>query len=987
MNAVYKSIWNESLGAWVATAENTAARGKKGSSKKALAMPVVQAVAAAAALAFAAPSWAQSAVTACVGPIASVYTISTGSVVNCDDDAYTSIYVNSPSGSVEVNLTQPNATVTSQYGNAINVDGSTVSSGSTVVNTKAGQKLTVNSGEGGSGISVIGYKVTVNNKADIELKDLEASSAGIRVIGYGGHPTVNNEGAIKTVGDSAAGIRVDTKSYRDAEISLELQQATINHNAGTITTSGENAYGLYIQSEGRDGTYNVNLRGNVNTSGVEGHGIYVYVDGESSGESRSGTANIIVNGGAISVTGQDSAGIRTQLDVYGAQAGTSNITINSGSVSGGWGTGSDASGVRVLYGNSEITVASGASLGSLSDLAIDTANIGRVKEGGLSPNSANNRGTTNITNSGTITGTINTSNGNTTINNEASGIWNLRKWSSSAGGARDTVGDIDIVLGKPFEGSGGNNTINNNGLIQLTQFSGSNVAQNATFSGVSNFNNNATGTISMVNGFAGDKITINGNYNAQTGAKVNMDVTLNGDTSASDKLVINGTATGATKVYITNVGGTGGQTVNGISLIEVNAPEDDVRDQGQKITRQSQAATPQDAAAPATFTLGAPVQVGNYEYFLNAKGTGYSLESTYSTTPAPAPTPTPAPSPTPSATPTPTPAPVPAPAPAPKVLRPGVVAYSLASQTNFELDYASQGTYNDRIGVNNNGAANQGWARINATNVDLSGAKAFDIKQKHSFVQAGKDLLKSSADGKNSTSGLAFSYGSTDNTVSNRDRLAGGVDTTTGTLKSTQLTLAAYHTMQQADGSIIDLVGSFSSLDNKYSDVNGTGGKQSGTGFGISAEFSKPFEIMDGSFTIEPQVQLSYKTNSYKAFNDTVATIDAYSADSLRARVGVRLSQNDNKTPSGGQSYAVKPGNFYVTANILQDLITPEGVTIGGTTIQDDVNKKTWLELGVGGQAQLSESTTFYGNLSVQKSITGSSRSAASGNIGLKVSF
>ena len=959
MNAVYKSIWNESLGAWVATAENTAARGKKGSSKKALAMPVVQAVAAAAALAFAAPSWAQSAVTACVGPIASVYTISTGSVVNCDDDAYTSIYVNSPSGSVEVNLTQPNATVTSQYGNAINVDGSTVSSGSTVVNTKAGQKLTVNSGEGGSGISVIGYKVTVNNKADIELKDLEASSAGIRVIGYGGHPTVNNEGAIKTVGDSAAGIRVDTKSYRDAEISLELQQATINHNAGTITTSGENAYGLYIQSEGRDGTYNVNLKGTVNTTGVEGHGVYVYVDGDATGESRSGTANIIVNGGTISATGENSSGIRTWLDVSSAEAGMSNITINGGSVSGGWGTSYDAAGIKVIKGNSEITIAAGASVGALSDLAIDTANIGRGVPEGVSPSSASNTGSTNITNSGTITGTINTSNGNTTINNEASGIWNLRKWSSSAGGARDTVGDIDIVLGKPFEGSGGNNTINNN----------------------------ATGTISMVNGFAGDKITINGNYNAQTGAKVNMDVTLNGDTSASDKLVINGTATGATKVYITNVGGTGGQTVNGISLIEVNAPEDDVRDQGQKITRQSQAATPQDAAAPATFTLGAPVQVGNYEYFLNAKGTGYSLESTYSTTPAPAPTPTPAPSPTPSATPTPTPAPVPAPAPAPKVLRPGVVAYSLASQTNFELDYASQGTYNDRIGVNSNGAANQGWARINATNVDLSGAKAFDIKQKHSFVQAGKDLLKSSADGKNSTSGLAFSYGSTDNTVSNRDRLAGGVDTTTGTLKSTQLTLAAYHTMQQADGSIIDLVGSFSSLDNKYSDVNGTGGKQSGTGFGISAEFSKPFEIMDGSFTIEPQVQLSYKTNSYKAFNDTVATIDAYSADSLRARVGVRLSQNDNKTPSGGQSYAVKPGNFYVTANILQDLITPEGVTIGGTTIQDDVNKKTWLELGVGGQAQLSESTTFYGNLSVQKSITGSSRSAASGNIGLKVSF
>ena len=92
------------------------------------------------------------------------------------------------------------------------------------------------------------------------------------------------------------------------------------------------------------------------------------------------------------------------------------------------------------------------------------------------------------------------------------------------GGARNVVGDVNVILGKPSESEGGNNTINNNGLIQLTQITGHNAAQNATFSGVSNFNNNATGTLSLVNGFAGDKITINGNYNATTGAKVKMDV-------------------------------------------------------------------------------------------------------------------------------------------------------------------------------------------------------------------------------------------------------------------------------------------------------------------------------------------------------------------------------------------------------------------------------------------------------------------------------
>ncbi len=973
MNAVYKSIWNESLGAWVATAENTAARGKQGSSKKALAMPVVQAVAAAAALAFAAPSWAQSADTTCVGPIASVYATASPSVVNCNDATYTSIYVNMPNGAVEVNLTQPNATITSQYGNAITVNGSTTTSGSTVVNTTAGQKLTVNSGEGGSGISVIGYKVTVNNKADIELKDLEASSAGIRVIGYGGHPTVNNEGAIKTVGDSAAGIRVDTKSYRDAEISLELQQATINHNAGTITTSGENAYGLYIQSEGRDGTYNVNLKGTVNTTGVEGHGVYVYVDGDATGESRSGTANIIVNGGTISATGRDSSGIRTWMDVSGAEAGTSNITINSGSVSGGWGTSNDAAGILVTKGRSDITIASGASLGSLSDLAINTANLGRLIDGVISPYSATNDGTTSISNSGTITGEVYTSRGNTTINNEASGIWNLRKWSSSAGGARDTVSDINVVLGKKDEGEGGNNTINNNGLIQLTQIASHNAAQNATFSGVGNFNNNATGTLSMVNGYAGDKITINGNYNAQTGAKVKMDVVLNGDSSASDKLVINGTVTGPTKVYVTNVGGTGGKTVNGISLIEINATDR----LPIEFLRIGGFAVGADTSTAASFTLGAPVQAGNYEYFLNAKGTGYALESTYFETPAPTPTP----AATPSAAPTPTP--VPTPAPAPQVLRPGVVAYSLASQTNFELNQVANGTYNDRIGAQTAAGANNGWVRVGASNVDLTGAKSFDIKQKHNFVQGGKDLLKSTDSGTSATTGVAASYGNSDDTLYNRDRLKGGFDSKTGSLKSTQMTLAAYHTRQLDDGSIIDIVGALSSLENKFSDVNGTGGKQTGTGVALSVEFAKPIAIMNGSMTLEPQAQLSFQNHSYKAFNDSVATIDAYSADSLRARVGMRLSMGDKTKPAA----ATEANTFYFSANLLQDLIAPEGVAIGGATIQDDVNKKTWLEVGVGGQAKVGGNSTVYGSVNYQKSISGSSRSGAAGNVGVKVAF
>ena len=51
MNRSYRSVWNESLGAWVATSEVTAARGKKSSSNRALvSSSVLASVLAAAAL-------------------------------------------------------------------------------------------------------------------------------------------------------------------------------------------------------------------------------------------------------------------------------------------------------------------------------------------------------------------------------------------------------------------------------------------------------------------------------------------------------------------------------------------------------------------------------------------------------------------------------------------------------------------------------------------------------------------------------------------------------------------------------------------------------------------------------------------------------------------------------------------------------------------------------------------------------------------------
>ena len=976
MNAVYKSIWNESLGAWVATAENTAARGKKSKARLAL-----TALAVVSALATVPAAWAAPC------------TIVSGGVdiYNCSDAVSSGVNA-SGSTPATFNFTNPASVMTNTNGTVIYLNGSTTTG--VVLNTLAGQQITANTAEGNAyGIQIFGIAPVVNNAANIVVEkrtgDTGQARDGIYVEhnpGFSGSAAVvNNSGSITTNATSGyAGIRMVANNYPSGNPAAKL---TINHNAGTITTTGQSTHGLMMENGYGSGTYNFTSSGNIITSGTSASGIYTQVQGGADCPGTPGTINVTVGGGSISAKGLNGSGIKTSARSCSNvtnSGGIVTIKVNAGTVFGG--TGPLAAGISVDNGNSIISIASGARVGADSDIAINTSYLFNLAPGAVPSLTASyNKDSTTINNSGTITGTIYTGYGGTGIVNETTGVWNLRNWSSNTVGGAKTVNDVNVVLGRPKTGTNLNN-ITNNGLIQLTQISGHNAAQNATFSGLSTFNNNATGTLSMVNGFAGDKITINGNYNAQTGAKVNMDVVLNGDTSASDKLVINGSATGATKVYVTNVGGTGGQTVNGISLIEINPADIRLAPESALIKAQTSGPiTAQAIATPATFTLGAPVQAGNYEYFLNAKGTGYALESTYSATPAPAPAPAPAPSAAPTPTPNPTPTPVAAatPAPAPQVLRPGVVAYSLASQTNFELNQVANGTYNDRIGAQTAAGANNGWVRVGASNVDLSGAKSFDIKQKHSFVQGGKDLLKSTDSGTSTTTGVAASYSNSDNTLYNRDRLKGGFDSKTGSLKSTQMTLAAYHTRQLDDGSIIDIVGALSSLENKFSDVNGTGGKQTGTGVALSVEFAKPIAIMNGSMTLEPQAQLSFQNHSYKAFNDSVATIDAYSADSLRARVGMRLSMGDKTKPAA----ATEANSFYFSANLLQDLIAPEGVTIGGGTIQDDVNKKTWLEVGVGGQAKVGANATVYGSVNYQKSISGSSRSGAAGNVGVKVAF
>lgn len=72
---------------------------------------------------------------------------------------------------------------------------------------------------------------------------------------------------------------------------------------------------------------------------------------------------------------------------------------------------------------------------------------------------------------------------------------------------------------------------------------------------------------------AGNQLVINGNYHGNSGY-IHLNTALNDDNSVTDKIIVNGDTSGATNVNVTNLGGSGAQTLDGIEIIHVAGNSD-----------------------------------------------------------------------------------------------------------------------------------------------------------------------------------------------------------------------------------------------------------------------------------------------------------------------------------------------------------------------------------------------------------------------------
>ena len=243
-------------------------------------------------------------------------------------------------------------------------------------------------------------------------------------------------------------------------------------------------------------------------------------------------------------------------------------------------------------------------------------------------------GDASLTGAGTSgTGTIaGTWNGNLVTSDSASavltvadgGVWNGNV-TADTGSASVTVNGTWNGTVKATEASGSTSTVSLFRVLAAAVPQASAVGVDLTLGSTGNWNvpgdasvRNLTlagGTVTFPTpedtaSFTGTTVTVTGDYVSDGGTLV-MNTVLAGDGSASDKLAVEGSTSGTTKVKIQNVGGAGAQTTDGIEMITVAGD------------------------SSGTFETADTVRAGAYVYSLTQNGKNWYLTSLLSPEPIP----------------------------------------------------------------------------------------------------------------------------------------------------------------------------------------------------------------------------------------------------------------------------------------------------------------------------------------------------------------
>ncbi|WP_261311956.1 autotransporter outer membrane beta-barrel domain-containing protein [Stenotrophomonas sp. DR822] len=433
----------------------------------------------------------------------------------------------------------------------------------------------------------------------------------------------------------------------------------------------------------------------------------------------------------------------------------------------------------------------------------------------------------------------------------------------------------------------------------------------------------STGTVALGNASTFNTLTVD-SFDG-TGGTLLFNTHLGDDSSATDKLVINGDANGQANVRVLNAGGAGAKTDRGIELIDIGG------------------------ASNAQFDLVGRAVGGQYEYFLvkDANGNWY-LRSQTGAGPDPCvvdPT-------LPECTPI---DPVDPVDPPPPVLRPEAGAY-LANQ--FALDQLLRHGWRDRQG----GAAAtdgiRGWARVDATQSKLGAVDdQLDLRVDRSRLQLGADVgVFDDGRGRVGVMGTVAQSSATSRSdltgYSARGKVEGGALGVYGNWAND----AMYVDASVQRGQFRNRVQGDGLAEERYNSDIWQSSLEAGYRFNIG-------QIGSTALSLQPELQLVYtdaKTDVHTETNGTV--VRAAGNSGLSGRAGLRL-QGEGHSAAGA---SVSP---YLAANWYRDG-AGNGIAFDDEVLKAGIPRNRY-ELSAGARVEFRSGFSAWGGFGVMRGDSG----------------
>jgi len=848
----------------------------------------------------------------------------------------------------------------------VNVTAAAALGGSGTIGGNVNLAGTLTPGAGGAGTLTINGDLTIAASATLAYQFGQANVAGgglNDLVNVGGNLTL--DGTINVTvpvgGAFSAGIyRVFNYGGTLTNNGLALGALPAGSNVGVQTSiAGQvnlvNFAGLALNFW--DGAAGPKNNGVVNG----GNGIWQHSSGNDNWTEAAGLVNAGYSDGAFAVFAGTAGTVTVdnslgQVTAGGMQFATGGYTITGGTIA-------------LTGGQATIRVGDGSTAG-----AGYTATINAVLSGASELVKAD-AGTLMLTGTNSYTGGTRISGGTVQIASDAnlgaaaggvtldSGTLATTATLSSAravnllgAGTLSTANSTVFTLSGTLTGTGaldkaGGGTLllsgNNGGYTGATQVSAGTLAVMGALGGAVDVRTGArlegTGSVGAVtnagtvspgrDGFG--TLTVNGSYTGSNGILA-IEAELGGDASRADRLVVNGATAGSTTIQVTNQGGLGAATVDGIKIIDVTG------------------------ASNGVFTLGNSDYLFEGAPALIAGAFGYRLYKNGVTTPADgdwylrssllqAPE-------------------IP-------LYQPGVPVYESYGQTLAALNQL--GTMQERVGNRQWAAGNAGsfgiWGRsesVRSRPQAVRSTSLTDVNVDSWKIELGADkILSERGDGASLVLGVLGSYGEASASVASPFG--------NGSIKTRGYSAGATLSWYGPQGFYVDGRAQLTWFDSKLNStvLGKLADSNKGTGQAYSVEIGKRTPIGD-TLSVTPQIQTIYSTVGFDRFTDpNGAAVSSKLGDSLKTRWGISLDRQDTRS------------HIYGVVNLSYEWLDGTVTDVSGTPIARE-NHRLWGELGLGGSLMLGSRLSLYSEVSADTAINNFGKSyTLKGVAGLRMTF